>query len=308
MRILVTGGAGFIGSHVAEAFLNEGHQVLAVDNLLRGRKENLPAGISLKEVDIRDRDALDRVFEDFKPGLVNHHAAQVSVRDSVEDPVFDADVNIMGSLNLLESCIKHETGRFVFAGTGGAVYGEQETFPAAETHPEKPLSPYAVSKLATERYLYFYEKTHGLRWVSLRYANVYGPRQDPFGEAGVVAIFCQKMQRGEKPVINGDGLQTRDFVYVEDVARANVASLYSNFIGTVNIGTGKETDINGIFRILADLTASDAEETHGPPKPGEQRRSVLAPALAEKVLLWEPAVSLHEGLEKTVAFFKGKKL
>jgi len=304
LRILISGGAGFIGSHVSEAFLKYGHEVLAVDNLFRGKKENLPEAIPVKEIDIRDRKALSEVFDEFRPDLVNHHAAQVSVRESVDDPAFDADVNILGSLNLLDCCIKHQTGKFVFASTGGAIYGEQEKFPAPEEHQEKPLSPYAVSKLAVEKYLYFYEKTYGLKWVSLRYANVYGPRQDPFGEAGVVAIFCQKMLADGQPVINGDGLQTRDFVYVEDVARANLASLHSNFTGPVNIGTGEETDINRIFHFLAELTGSKAEENHGPAKPGEQRRSVLDPGLAEKVLLWEPEVSLREGLKRTVEFFR----
>lgn len=304
MRILISGGAGFIGSHVAEAFSNQGHEVLAVDNLFRGKKENLPSNIPLREADLRDREALDRVFSDFKPDLVNHHAAQVSVRESVDDPVFDAEVNVLGSLNLLDCCIWHEAKRVIFASTGGAIYGEQEKFPAPEDHPEKPLSPYAVSKLAVERYLYFYRETYGLQWVSLRYANVYGPRQDPFGEAGVVAIFCQKMLSGETPLINGDGLQTRDFVYVKDVARANLDCLATDFTGPVNIGTGKETDINTIFSMLSRFTGSNAKENHGPPKPGEQRRSVLDPALAAKVLSWKPRTPLQEGLEKTADFFR----
>lgn len=304
MRILVTGAAGFIGSHVAEGYKNAGHEVLALDNLHRGRKENLAPGVSFEKVDIREEDALEKVFSEFKPEAVNHHAAQVSVRDSVADPVFDAEVNVIGSLRLLEACTRHQVPRFLFASTGGAIYGEQEVFPAPEDHPQRPLSPYAVSKLAVEKHLFFYEQTHGLVWTALRYSNVYGPRQDPFGEAGVVAIFCQRMLAGEQPLINGDGEQSRDFVYVEDVARASLLALERNVTGAVNISTGKEASVNEVFRCILDLTGANMEESHGPAMPGEQRRSVLDPSLAKKVMGWEPKVELNEGLKRTVEYFK----
>ncbi len=304
MRILVTGGAGFIGSHVARAYHQAGHEVLALDSLLRGNKENLGKGIELAEVDIRDREAVARVFADFKPEMVNHHAAQVSVRDSVDDPLFDADVNVIGSLMLLEACQKQGTARFIFASTGGAIYGEQDSFPASEDHPEKPVSPYAVAKLAVEKYLFFYEKTYGMRWASLRYANVYGPRQDPFGEAGVVAIFSQKMLGNKAPFINGDGEQTRDYVYVSDVARSNLLALEKEATGCFNIGTGVETSVNQVFRALRELSGSHVEERHGPPKKGEQRRSVLDPGLAKRALGWNPETPLKQGLQETIDFFR----
>jgi UDP-glucose 4-epimerase len=304
LRILVTGGAGFIGSHVAEAFHNAGHQMLALDDLSRGSRDNLASAVSLEVADIRDGQAVDRIFSGFKPEVVSHHAAQISVRDSVDDPVFDAEVNILGSLRLLEASVKHGVNHFMFASTGGAIYGEQEVFPAQEDHPARPLSPYGVAKLAVERYLYFYAHTHHLSWTALRYSNVYGPRQDPFGEAGVVAIFCKRMLSGERPVINGDGEQTRDYVYVGDVAVANLSALERSAKGPVNISTGVETSVNDIFRLIREFTGADADEAHGPAKPGEQRRSVLDPGLAKKIMGWEPRVALREGIEKTVAFFK----
>jgi UDP-glucose 4-epimerase len=280
--------------------------VLAVDNLARGKKENLVAGLGLAEADVRDEDGLDRVFREFRPEVVNHHAAQVSVRDSVSDPIYDADVNVMGSLNLLQLCLSHSVKRFMFASTGGAIYGEQEVFPATEDHPARPLSPYAIAKLAVEKYLFFYEQTHGLSWASLRYANVYGPRQDPFGEAGVVAIFCQRLLAGGQLIINGDGEQTRDYVFVEDVARANLLALEKKIAGPVNVATGIETTVNQIFHELKNLAGSAAQEQHGPAKPGEQRRSVLSPALAQQIMDWAPLTELKSGLAKTEDFFRKK--
>jgi len=304
MKILITGGAGFIGSHVAEALVRAGHKVLAFDNLARGRRENLPKGIELMEADICDPKAVAGAFEYFRPQAVSHQAAQVSVRDSVDDPLADARSNIMGSLTVLEACRRHNVTRFVFASTGGAIYGEQEQFPAKEDHPQRPLSPYAVSKLAVEKYLYFYQQSLGLNWTALRYSNVYGPRQDPFGEAGAVAIFCKKMLDGQTPVINGDGGQTRDFVYVADVARANLLCIERGARGAFNVSTGIETSINHVFHLIKQLTGSDAEEVHGPPKQGEQRRSVLDPSLAMEALGWKPEVSLEQGLAETIEFFK----
>jgi len=303
MRILVTGGAGFIGSHVADLLAGSGHEVAVVDNLSRGKKENVPAKARLYIQDLR-APGLDQVFAEFRPEVVDHHAAQISVRESVANPIFDAEVNILGSLRLLELAVKHRVKKFIFASTGGAVYGEQDYFPADEKHPTRPLSPYAVSKLAVEKYLFFFRQTHGLPYVALRYSNVYGPRQDPFGEAGVVAIFCEKLWRGETPTINGAGEQTRDFVYVGDVARANLLALDEKVAGEINIATGVETSVNTVFRTLREVTGAKVEERHGPPMPGEQLRSVLDPRLAKQKLGWEPTFSLKDGLLLTADFFR----
>ncbi|HEX2182852.1 MAG TPA: NAD-dependent epimerase/dehydratase family protein [Rubrobacteraceae bacterium] len=223
MRVLVTGGAGFIGSHVADLLLARGHEVAIADDLSRGRRANVPEGAAFYEADVRS--GCGEVFRGFGPEAVCHQAAQVDVRRSVAEPDLDADVNILGTIRLLENCVRYGVGRFVFASTGGAIYGEQRVFPAPEDHPEYPLSPYGVSKLAAERYLRFYQAHHGLPCVALRYANVYGPRQDPHGEAGVVAIFASRLAAGERCTINGSGEQTRDYVYAGDVARANLLAL-----------------------------------------------------------------------------------
>lgn len=305
MNILVTGGAGFIGSHVVDAYIEEGHNVIVVDNLYSGSIENLNPKATFYQLDIRDKE-IEEIFSGEKIDVVNHHAAQMDVRKSVEDPIFDADVNIIGSLNLLENCVKHGVKKFIFASTGGAIYGEQDYFPADENHPTRPLSPYGITKLAIEKYLYYYGEVHGLKYVVLRYANIYGPRQNPHGEAGVVAIFTGKMLKGEQPIINGDGLQTRDYTYVGDVVRANVLALDYDKNEIFNIGTGVETDVNTLFKKLKELTKSDCEEVHGPPKPGEQRRSVISYKKIEKELGWRPEVTLDEGLRLTVEFFKNK--
>ncbi len=305
-RILVTGGAGFIGSHVVEAYLGAGHEVLAMDDLSRGKRENLPQKAGFEKADVRDEKAIERIFSQYRPEVINHHAAQVSVRDSVRDPDFDAEVNIIGGLRLLKACEKHGVKRFLFASTGGAIYGEQETFPAPESHIERPLSPYGVAKLSVERYLFFYGVQYGIKWTALRYSNVYGPRQDPHGEAGVVAIFCQRMLAGAEATINGDGGQTRDFVYVGDVARANLLALEKDVTGPINVATGVETDVNAIFRTLNQSTGANMPEKHGPPMPGEQRRSVLDPSLAAKLMGWKAKMDLTRGLGKTVEFFRNQ--
>jgi UDP-glucose 4-epimerase len=305
MRILVTGGAGFIASHVADAFIAAGHEVSILDDLSSGRRENLNSKARFYQLDVQDPGVAD-VFRRERPEVLCHHAAQMDVRRSVADPTFDARVNILGLINLLEHGRQHGLKRVLFSSTGGAIYGEQETFPAPETHKTEPVSPYGVAKLASERYLFFYFVTYGVSYTALRYANVYGPRQNPHGEAGVVAIFCEKLLRGEQPVINGDGTQTRDYVYVGDLVRANLAALDSDFVGAVNLGTGIETDVNTIFRLLVRLCDSSAPEHHGPAKPGEQRRSVIDNALARRVLGWQPQVSLEEGLRETVAFFRAR--
>jgi len=304
LRVLVTGGAGFIGSHVVEAFLSAGHEVLALDNLSSGKRENLDRGAGLAVADVRNRDGLESVFSEFKPEAVDHHAAQISVRRSVDSPGFDAEINIIGGLNVLDACVRHNVKRVIFASTGGAIYGEQEAFPAPESHLAAPLSPYGVAKLAFEKYLSTYEHNHGVHWTALRYSNVYGPRQDPHGEAGVVAIFCQTMLAGKIPTINGDGEQTRDFVYVGDVARTNVLALEKGARGPVNVATGIETNINQLWRLVRELAGADIDEAHGAAKPGEQMRSVLDPGLAKKTLGWTPEVDLREGLARTVKFFR----
>ena len=304
MRVLLTGGAGFIGSHLSDMLINHGYEVIVIDNLISGKKENLNPNSIFYEGDIRGP-VVKEIMEREKPEVVIHHAAQVSVRNSVEDPLYDTEVNIGGTLNLLENSIKYGIKRFIFASTGGALYGEQSYFPADESHPTRPLSPYGIAKSSCEKYLYFYYKTYGLNYVSLRYSNVYGPRQDPYGEAGVIAIFSQRMIAGEQPIINGSGEQTRDYVFVEDVARANLLSLERDVLGEFNIGTGIETTVNDLFEEIKGLCRSNVKKLHGEAKKGEQFRSVLDCSKAERELGWNPRVSLKEGLNRTVAFFKG---
>lgn len=302
MKVLVTGGAGFIGSHVADHLLERGHEVAVVDDLSTGRRENVPENASFYERDVRY--GLDEVLQEVRPDAVAHQAAQMDVRRSVREPDFDADVNVLGTIRLLEGCVRHGVRKVVFASTGGAVYGEQRGFPAREDHPQYPVSPYGVSKLAGERYLHYYEVQHGLPYVALRYANVYGPRQDPHGEAGVVAIFCGNLRDGRVSTINGTGEQTRDYVYVGDVARANVLALENEIPpGAYNVGTGIETDVNRLYGLLLGASVKDLPPEHGPGKPGEQSRSSVDPALAGSVLGWRPEVDLSEGLRRTLRFF-----
>ncbi len=304
MNIVVTGGAGFIGSHVAEAYLAAGHTVWVVDNLATGKRDNVPAGARFVHADIND-EAVRRLLSDERIEAVNHHAAQMDVRRSVADPLFDARSNVLGLLNLLEGAREAGCRTFVFASSGGTVYGELTAFPATEEHSTHPISPYGISKLAGEHYLDFYRLEYGLRTVSLRYANVYGPRQDPHGEAGVVAIFSQALLDGQPITINGDGTQTRDYVFVADVVQANLAALTTDVHGPFNVGTGVETDVNALAAHLQRLTGATDRARHGPAKPGEPRRSVLDCGRAARMLGWMPAGALADGLEATVAFFRG---
>ncbi len=302
MRVLVTGGAGFIGSHVTDYLLGRGHQVAVVDNLSTGRRENVPEGARFYEADIRT--GCSEVFEEFKPQALCHQAAQMDVRRSVREPDYDAEVNILGVVRLLENCVRHDVGKVVFASTGGAIYGEQQKFPAQEDHPQYPASPYGVSKLAAERYLHFYSLQYGMSYVALRYSNVYGPRQDPHGEAGVVAIFCGNLATGRVSTINGTGEQTRDYVYVEDVARANTLALEGEArSGTYNIGTGIETSVGELYETLRKVSGKDIASEHGPAKPGEQLRSSIDPSKAGNHLAWSPEVDLASGLANTLRFF-----
>jgi len=300
MKIIVTGGAGFIGSHVADAYVAAGHEVLIVDDLSSGRRENVNANAKLVQLDIRSA-AARQLVERERPDVLNHHAAQMNVRVSVADPEFDAGVNILGFLNLLAGARDGGVARIIFASSGGAVYGEKERFPAPETHPTAPVSPYGISKRAGELYLHYWHAAYGIPYVALRYANVYGTRQDPHGEAGVVAIFTDQLLRGETPVINGDGEQTRDYVHVGDVVAANLAALGTGYVGEVNIGTGIETDVNTLFALLRGAAGARVSATHGPGKPGEQRRSVVDPALARQVLGWIPGRRLEDGLRDVVS-------
>jgi UDP-glucose 4-epimerase len=303
VRVLVTGGAGFIGSHVADHLLGRGHDVAVVDNLSTGKRGNVPEGARFYEVDIRT--GCSEVFEDFRPEVVSHQAAQMDVRRSVREPDFDAEVNVLGTIRLLQNCMKYEVQKFIFASTGGAVYGEQQEFPVPEDHPQYPISPYGVSKLAGERYLYFYHVQYALPSVTLRYANVYGPRQDPHGEAGVVAIFCGNLAAGQTSTINGTGEQTRDYVYVGDVARANVLALEREVPPRAyNIGTGIETSVNQLYELLREASGRDIPPRHGPAKPGEQLRSCVDPSKAAEFLEWRPEMDLASGLTNTLGFFE----
>lgn len=304
MKILVSGGAGFIGSHIVDAYISAGHKVVVVDDLSRGKKEQVNKRAKFYQVNICDRKKLESVFKREKPQVINHHAAQIDVRKSVADPAMDAQTNIIGSINLAELAVKYKSKKFIFASTGGALYGEQDYFPADECHPIRPLSPYGIAKRSVELYLYYYHKIHKLEYISLRYSNVYGPRQDPFGEAGVVAIFAQRLWRKEPVIINGTGKQTRDFVYVGDVVRANLLALKPGVIGEYNIGTGRETSVNEIYQLLASATGAKGKPIHGPAKKGEQMRSVLDARLARKVIGWKPEVKLEQGIKLTAQFFK----
>lgn len=303
MKILVTGGAGFIGSHLADALVACGHKVAIIDNLVTGLRQNVNPRATFYEADIRGS-SIAEIFERERFEVVFHQAAQMDVRHSVADPRYDAEVNILGTLNLLQLCQKMAVKSFIFASTGGAVYGEQNTFPADEEHQCWPASPYGVTKMTCERYIYFFGMAYGLKYVLLRYANVYGPRQNPHGEAGVVAIFCQRMLRRDQAIINGDGKQTRDYVYVDDVVAANVLALDCPHNDYFNIGTGVETDVNAVFACLNEALAAGCKEVHGPPKPGEQRRSVLACTKAKKLLGWQPKVDINEGLQMTARWFR----
>ena len=303
MKILVTGGAGFIGSHVVDAYLEQGHDVLVVDDLSTGKRENVNPKARLHALDIRDK-KLAEVFAAERPDVINHQAAKANLRESMDKPGLYADINILGSLHLLELSRKHNVKKFIFASTGGAIYGEPEYLPADEMHPVNPLDPYGASKAAFEHYLPVYQANYSIPFTILRYANVYGPRQDPYGEAGVVAIFTVKMLHGEQAIINGSGEQERDFAYVGDVARANLLALDRGDGGFYNIGTGAGTSINDIFSRLKSSTGYEKPDVHGPAKAGEVFKIYLQADRARRELGWQPTTSLEEGLHRTVEYFR----
>jgi UDP-glucose 4-epimerase len=303
LKIVVTGGAGFIASHIVDAYLEMGHEVHIIDNFSTGRNQNVNSRATVHRLDIAEP-AAAALIREIKPTILNHHAAQMDVRRSVDDPLFDARVNILGFLNLLESGRDAGVKKVIFASSGGAVYGDKEPIPAAEDHVTEPLSPYGVSKKTGELYLAYYHAAFGLPYIALRYANVYGPRQSSHGEAGVVAIFIGRFLSGKSPVINGDGRQTRDYVYVGDVMRANVAALESDYVGPVNIGTGNETDVVTLCQFLREGLKTNIEPIHGAAKVGEQRRSAVATSLAKRVFNWKPQMSLPSGLAETIAYYQ----
>lgn len=307
MRTLVTGGAGFIGSHIATALVDAGHEVVILDDLSHGKRENVPAGARLVVASITSPES-DAAILAYKPDAIFHLAAQMDVRVSVANPVLDAEVNVAGTTRIAAAAAAAGTQVMIMASTGGAIYGEQDYFPADEAHPCRSDSPYGISKRCGEIYLDYFSRKRGLRAVFLRYANVYGPRQDPHGEAGVVAIFAEKMLKGITPTIFGDGLQTRDYVYVKDVVRANLLALANpRAAGPYNIGTGVETDIITLARHIAQHAGFAGAPKHEPGKPGEQRRSVLSAARAKGELGWAPEHDLSRGLAETVAWFASKK-
>lgn len=303
-NILVTGGAGFIGSHVVDAYVAAGHKVAIFDNLSTGKKEYVPEGVQLFEGDITNRDRIREVLQEFQPEYINHHAAHIQVGYSVENPQFDAENNVLGVLNVMEEARQLGTvKKVIMASTGGAMYGDKPV-PFNEEMSPQPLSPYGISKRAGELYLHFYYTQYEIPYVVLRYSNVYGPRQNPHGESGVIAIFMEKILKNEQPKINGTGENTRDYVYVSDVARANVAALTYGGIGEFNIGTNTETSTNEIFRKVVTAMHVDMPEEHGPARPGEQVRSVLDYGKAQRELKWSPEVQLDEGIRLTAESFR----
>jgi len=304
-KILVTGGAGFIGSTIADRFLAAGWDVAIIDDLSSGKRENVPAAARFYPVDVRSAAAAEAVERE-RPDILCHHAAQIDVRRSMADPRYDVDVNVGGLVNLLSAASRAGVRHVLFASSGGAAYGETDRIPTPEDEPTRPVSVYGASKAASELYLGVWRASHGITSTALRYGNVYGPRQDPHGEAGVVAIFAGRLLRGEPCTVNGDGKQTRDYVFVEDVARANLLAAERRHDGPVNVGTGVETDVNRLHRILADAAGIAAPALHGPAKPGEQQRSCIDPSAAARILGWRPEVAIEDGLRRTLEWFRAR--
>jgi UDP-glucose 4-epimerase len=305
VKILVTGGAGFIGSHVVDAYLAAGHEVAVMDNLSTGQEANVNPGAGLYRVDVRDKAQVDAAFASVKPDIVNHHAAQSEVPKSVADPAYDAHVNILGGLNVLKASVDSSVRKFIFSSTGGALYGEPDIVPAGEDHPLRPLSPYGTSKVAFEQYLGTFHRTFGLDYTVMRYANIYGPRQDFHAEEGrVIAIFAGRMLEGKPLTIDGDGNQSRDMLHVGDVAMANIAALEKGSGGTYHISTGIPVTVNDLFRKLALLTDYKLEPRFGPARKGDVYRIALDNTRAQQELGWQPQITLEEGLRLTVEYFR----
>jgi len=303
MKFIVTGGAGFIASHVVDRLIEDGNQVAIVDDLSSGRESNINPKAKFYKMDICSSD-LESVFESEKPDYVNHHAAQISVVRSVREPELDIRLNITGSLNVIEQSRKHDIKKLIYASTGGAIYGDPDYLPADEEHPVKPLAPYGIDKHTVEHYLYMYNILYGLNYTILRYANVYGPRQDPHGEAGVVAIFSQRMLNGEQPKIFGDGTATRDYVYVGDVAKANMIAIKKGDKGIYNIATNRETSVNELFGLLKAGTGFSHEAIHTEKRAGEVQRIYLSNNKAKAELGWSPEISLEDGIIRTIEYFR----
>lgn len=306
MKILVTGGAGFIGSNIVDGFIAGGHEVIVVDNLSTGKKDNINKKARFFNIDIRDP-GLRAIFKTEKPDVVSHHAAQIDIRKSVEHPIDDAMINILGTINVLENCKEFGVKKVIFASSGGAIYGDAGRLPASEDLPANPISPYGITKRCGELYLEFYKMTHSLDYIALRYGNVYGARQDPHGESGVIAIFIQKMSIDETPTIYGDGEQMRDYVYVGDVVEANTLALKSSKSGPYNIGTGIGISVNKLFMVLSKILQFDKKTIYGPCRKGELYRNYLDPGKAKKDLDWSAKTSIDIGLAKTVEWFEKQK-
>jgi len=305
MKILVTGAAGFIASHIADAYIEAGHQVVIVDNLSSGNKENLNPKAKFIEADITNKEKIQAIIREKRPDVLNLHAAHIQVGYSVKNPQFDAENNIIAMLNIMEAAKEIPVKKVIMAATGGAMYGNKET-PFNEEMKAEPLSPYGISKRAGELYLNFYHELYGIPYISLRYSNVYGPRQNPHGESGVIAIFSEMLAEGKTPMINGDGSHTRDYVYVSDVVKANLLALETDFVGELNIGTQTEVSTNEVFRKVVAEMGLDVEEKHGPERPGEQVTSSLDYSKAKEILGWEPEVDFDEGVKKVVAWYQSK--
>ena len=305
MKILVTGGAGFIGSTTVDLLVKDGHRVVVLDDFSTGREENLNPEVEVLRLSIADETIL-QVFAEWRFDAVMHCAAQIDVRKSVENPVFDAGVNILGTLNLLEACRRTGVKRFVFSSTGGAIYGDTEQRPTPVGADCQPISPYGITKFSVEKYLYYYREIQGLSTFAVRYGNVYGPRQNPHGEAGVVAIFARRLLEDLPLQINGDGTQSRDYVFVEDVARANCLALAADCGGAANVGTGVETDVNRLYELLAAALGSTRPAPHGPALAGEQRTSCLSWEATRELLGWEPKVPFEEGIVRTAEWFRSR--
>ncbi len=305
-KILITGGAGFIGSTIADLFVEAGWDVAVLDDLSSGKRENVPAKARFYPCDVRSAAATEAIERE-RPDVIAHEAAQIDVRKSMADPRFDCDVNLGGLLHVMQAAVKvGSVKQVLFASSGGAMYGETESIPTREDHPARPVSHYGVAKSASELYLGVYKANYGIDYAALRYANVYGPRQDPHGEAGVVAIFSGKLLEGKPCTIYGDGKQTRDYVFVGDVARANLLAAEKRFSGALNVGTGLETDVNQLQALTASAAGVTSAPQYAPGRPGEQKRSCIDPSAAAVALGWRPEVALAEGLRRTVEFFRAR--